>query len=72
MEVYRNYIDGAWVDAASGRTLEVINPATLEAIARVPDGPGKTRVKMPFRSSFAAFLRARFSLFPLLPTANPR
>src|SRR2546428_2071301 len=37
MEVYRNYIDGAWVDAASGRTLEVINPATLEAIARVPD-----------------------------------
>ena len=32
-----NYIDGEWADAASGKTLQVINPATLEVIARVPD-----------------------------------
>ncbi len=37
MRVYKNYIDGEWVDAASGKTLQAINPATLEPIARVPD-----------------------------------
>jgi hypothetical protein len=25
---YRNYIGGEWVDAASGQTFDVINPAT--------------------------------------------
>jgi aldehyde dehydrogenase (NAD+) len=30
------YIDGAWLDAASDDELEVINPATEEVIARVP------------------------------------
>src|SRR6266581_39249 len=37
MQVYKNYIDGEWADAASGKTLDVINPATREVIARVPD-----------------------------------
>jgi betaine-aldehyde dehydrogenase len=36
METYRNYIDGQHVDAASGKTYEVLNPASREAIARVP------------------------------------
>lgn len=31
-------IDGAWVQADSGRTIDVRNPATGELIARVPDG----------------------------------
>ncbi len=31
-----NYIDGEWVASASGQALDVINPATGEAIARVP------------------------------------
>jgi betaine-aldehyde dehydrogenase len=40
MQLYGNYIDGAWTEAASGKTLDVINPATREVIARVPDsGP---------------------------------
>ena len=30
-------IDGAWIGADDGRTLEVSNPATGEAIASVPD-----------------------------------
>ena len=29
------YIDGKWVDAASGETFETINPATGEVLARV-------------------------------------
>lgn len=35
---YRMYIDGEWCDAASGRTLGVINPATEEIIREVPYG----------------------------------
>jgi acyl-CoA reductase-like NAD-dependent aldehyde dehydrogenase len=29
-------IDGAWVQADSGRSLEICNPATGELVARVP------------------------------------
>jgi betaine-aldehyde dehydrogenase len=40
MHTYQNLIDGAWVAAASGKTFDVMNPATDEAIAKVPDaGP---------------------------------
>src|SRR5947209_5684465 len=34
---YQLFIGGAWQDAATGKTFEVINPATLEPIATVPD-----------------------------------
>ncbi len=33
---YKNFVGGEWVDAASGETMEVINPATGETIAEVP------------------------------------
>ena len=36
METLRNFIDGEWAPAASGTTLEVLNPATREVIARSP------------------------------------
>ncbi|MBN8191368.1 CoA-acylating methylmalonate-semialdehyde dehydrogenase [Bacillus sp. NTK074B] len=34
--VLKNYIGGKWVDSLSSQTLEVLNPATNEEIARVP------------------------------------
>lgn len=34
----RIYIDGAWVPSSAGDTLAVVNPATLEEIARIPSG----------------------------------
>jgi betaine-aldehyde dehydrogenase len=37
MTPYRMLIDGEWVAAASGRTLEVMDPATGTAMATVPD-----------------------------------
>jgi betaine-aldehyde dehydrogenase len=37
MKTYQMYIDGQWADAVSGRTFEAMNPATGEAMARVPD-----------------------------------
>ena len=33
----KGYIDHAWVDAASGATFDVINPATLDKLAKVPE-----------------------------------
>jgi len=33
---YKCFVGGEWVDAASGETMEVINPATGETIAEVP------------------------------------
>jgi 1-pyrroline dehydrogenase len=33
---YKTFMGGEWVDAASGETMEVINPATGETIASVP------------------------------------
>jgi len=38
MTEYRLYIDGAFHDAKSNRWIDVINPATQEVIACVPDG----------------------------------
>jgi acyl-CoA reductase-like NAD-dependent aldehyde dehydrogenase len=35
---FKNYIGGEWVDAASGETFDVINPATEELIATAPKG----------------------------------
>ncbi len=36
-KTYRNYIDGRWVEG-SGKTIQVLNPATDKPIAVVPDG----------------------------------
>ena len=36
VKAYQQFIGGAWVDAASGETLDVINPANDQVIAKVP------------------------------------
>lgn len=36
-KTYAMLIDGEWVAAESGKTLDVFNPATDEVIAKVPD-----------------------------------
>ena len=33
---YKNFVGGEWVEAASGETMEVLNPSTGEVIAEVP------------------------------------
>lgn len=35
------YINGKWLDASSGKTIDVINPATEEIIGTVPEGDEK-------------------------------
>jgi acyl-CoA reductase-like NAD-dependent aldehyde dehydrogenase len=34
---YQLYVDGAFIDAQGSRMIDVINPATQDVIARVPD-----------------------------------
>src|ERR1700730_13689979 len=33
---YKNYVGGEWIEAASGETFDVINPATEEGFGTVP------------------------------------
>ena len=32
----KNYVNGGWVESKSTRTLDIVNPATIEVLARVP------------------------------------
>ncbi|TAK00596.1 MAG: gamma-aminobutyraldehyde dehydrogenase [Chloroflexota bacterium] len=36
VQAYQQFIGGEWVDSASGQTLDVLNPATDNVVARVP------------------------------------
>ncbi|HEU5300061.1 MAG TPA: aldehyde dehydrogenase family protein, partial [bacterium] len=43
-QVYRNFVNGKWVDSASGQTVPSINPATGETLGLVPaSGPEDAR-----------------------------
>lgn len=37
LTAYQTYIDGKWVDAASGKTFETSDPYTGEPWARIPE-----------------------------------
>jgi succinate-semialdehyde dehydrogenase / glutarate-semialdehyde dehydrogenase len=51
-------IDGEWVQADSGRTIDVRNPATGELIARVPDG-GQAETARAVAAAARALVRWR-------------
>ena len=38
MELLKNYINGAWIQSESKESVNVLNPATGEVLARVPFG----------------------------------
>ncbi len=54
MQDYKMWIDGKWVEAASGKTYTVVNPATEEEIARVPLG-GKRDADIAVEAARKAF-----------------
>jgi acyl-CoA reductase-like NAD-dependent aldehyde dehydrogenase len=54
MEQYRMWIAGKWVDAESGKTYPVFNPATGVEIAQLPLG-GKAEVNMAVEAAKKAF-----------------
>lgn len=54
MQDYKMWIGGKWVDAESGKTCDIVNPATEEVIARVPQG-GKEDVHKAVKAAREAF-----------------
>jgi succinate-semialdehyde dehydrogenase / glutarate-semialdehyde dehydrogenase len=68
VESRKNYVGGLWVNAASGRTFPVRNPATGEELARVPDAGAQDAARaveaahgaFPYWSALAAPARAKF------------
>ena len=48
------YINGQWVEAKSGKTFPVINPATGETLTTVPDG-GVEDARAAINAAQAAF-----------------
>ena len=54
MTRYQMWIAGKWVDAESGKTFPVFNPATGEEIARLPMG-GKEDVDKAVKAARDAF-----------------
>jgi acyl-CoA reductase-like NAD-dependent aldehyde dehydrogenase len=53
-QVYRNYVNGKWVDARSGQTMASINPATGETLGIVPKA-GSEDVTAAIAAAKAAF-----------------
>jgi len=41
MLTIQHFIDGQYVDAASGQSFDKIDPATGQVVAQVPDGDGR-------------------------------
>ncbi|MEO0636005.1 MAG: NAD-dependent succinate-semialdehyde dehydrogenase [Pseudomonadota bacterium] len=56
----QSFINGQWVDAADGGTIEVFNPATMEAIGHVPNG-GEMDAERAVDAAAAAFETFRHS-----------
>jgi betaine-aldehyde dehydrogenase len=54
VESYKMWIGGKWVDAGSGKTLNVVNPANGETFATVPLG-GKVEVDEAVKAASKAF-----------------
>ena len=54
MKQYKMWIGGKWVDAESGKTYPVFNPATEEEIAQLPLG-GKADVDKAVAAAKKAF-----------------
>src|SRR5437867_1419935 len=47
MQTYQMLIDGEWASARSGKTFDVVNPASGEAVAKVPDNAVSMAIKEP-------------------------
>jgi len=48
------YVDGAWIDATDGRTIQVVNPATAETLGTVPS-LGATETRRAIEAAAAAW-----------------
>ncbi|RAJ11431.1 CoA-acylating methylmalonate-semialdehyde dehydrogenase [Arenibacter echinorum] len=65
MEILKNYIDGVWIPSTSKETIDIVNPATQEVLAKVPFGKGTQKdVDLAVASASKAYLE--WSKVPVL------
>jgi len=64
---YKIFVGGEWGEAASGKTFEVVDPATLAPIATVADGG-----KADMRRAIDAAVRAQPLWAETTPSCAPR
>ena len=53
-DVWRMYLNGQWIEAEGGATFDVVNPATREVVAKVPNG-GIAETRRAVEAAHAAF-----------------
>jgi acyl-CoA reductase-like NAD-dependent aldehyde dehydrogenase len=63
VRAYGNYVGGEWVEASSGRTFDVVDPATEERIATVPD-MGRDDTRRAIATARASFDSGEWSQLP--------
>lgn len=60
MEILKNFINGAWTESSSTDFIDVINPASLEVLAKVPTGEAASKdVDLAVKSAYDAYLQWR-------------
>ncbi|MFA5786012.1 MAG: aldehyde dehydrogenase family protein [Actinomycetota bacterium] len=64
MREYQNYVDGEWVEALSGETMDTTNPSTGEAVSRVPKG-GRDDAQRAVAAARRAFDGGEWSDMPV-------
>jgi len=67
-KVYKNFIDGEWVDSSTGETFENRNPADTRDVVGIFQKSGKADVDAAVEAARSAF--AKWRLYPL--RAAPR
>jgi malonate-semialdehyde dehydrogenase (acetylating) / methylmalonate-semialdehyde dehydrogenase len=56
MEILKNYINGTWIDSVSTQTIDVLNPASQEVLAKVPYGADTAKdIATATESAFTAY-----------------
>lgn len=69
MDILKNYIDGIWTASASQKTVDVVNPANQEVLAKVPAGKDSVKdVEMAVKAASVAY--KEWSKVPVIKRAQ--
>ena len=70
MEVLKNYINGAWMVSNEQATIDVVNPASQEILAKVPFGD-KTENDVDYAVASAAEALKEWRETPVMKRVQP-
>ncbi|GAB1451878.1 CoA-acylating methylmalonate-semialdehyde dehydrogenase [Draconibacterium sp.] len=70
MEILKNYINGSWAQSSENETIDVVNPANQEVLAKVPFGD-KTATDVNFAVAVAAEALKEWRETPVMRRVQP-